>query len=135
MPGQISRTIDRTIQYPVAAATLITKNDQVMLVGGYLTPCADAANDGAVGIADEDADNRLGAAGALSCKVAEGIATVDGAGFAQSDVGTTAWANGANAVAPGQTGASPAMGPITRFRSATQVDVMVGLSAGKLPTS
>lgn len=127
-----SKKVTRLQAYPVDADINIGKQDNVMLVGGYARPCANVADGRAVGRSRRAVNNTGGAAGAVMVEVEEGIFEMTGTGFAQSDVGTSAYANGPQSAAPTQTGNFPALGPIVKFTSPTRVDVRMGIVEGLL---
>lgn len=134
MGRPISKNSKITRRYPVAAATTIADRDNIMIVAGFARPCADVAGSIAVGQARGAVDNSTGIAGEKYVLVEEGTFRLAGAGFADTDRGTTAYATGATGAAPTQTGTNfPALGPIADVLSATEVDVEEGLVAGLLP--
>lgn len=123
-------------EYPIGANTSIDDGNLVMLVGGYALPAAaNAGQQGVAGVAHGSVDNTGGAAGALMVTVEEGIFTLPATGMAQADVGTTAYASDVDLVSGAQGANEPPVGPIRRFRSATLIDVEVGLEASRLTAS
>lgn len=91
---------------------------------GYLAPCS--AEQGAVfaGIAYEGKDNSAGAAGDLELRVEkEGVALLDGAGFAQTDVGQLVYASDDQTVTKTNANDRQKVGVIVEVVSASQVRV------------
>lgn len=120
------KRVEELASYPVAASTSIADGDTVIInSAGYAVPSSDlAGNKGAVGRAVGAVDNSAGANGDKEVVVETGVMRFTGAGFAQSDVNTTAYASGAKTAAPTQTGTNFApLGLVRRFYSATEVDV------------
>ena len=82
------------IRYPLGAGVHIRKGGLLAVAAatGLVQPASDSAGLVFVGVAYEEADNTLGAAGAKSVRVLKtGVFTYAKAGAAQSDVGKTAF--------------------------------------------
>lgn len=118
-------------QHGVEALAAITKGDLVMLnTDGFAeAAAAQAANKGCVGIATETVTG--GAAnGDVSIKVEEGIFSFEGqSGFTAADVMTAAFASAAGTISGTQGANEPKAGTVVKFRSASSVDVYVGIDA------
>ena len=91
---------------------------------GFLAPCSDEQGAVFAGIAVEDKDNSAGAAGDLELRVLkEGIALLDGAGFAQTDVGQDVYASDDQTVTKTNANDRQKVGTIVEYVSASQVYV------------
>jgi len=109
------------IDSPVAV-DIIYRGAMVMYnAAGFLAPALTGAGNVFAGIAEEEVDNSLGAAGDKSCKhKVEGSYLLTGAGFAQTDVGSSAYASDDQTITLTSTN-NPLVGQIVQFVSATQV--------------
>jgi hypothetical protein len=90
-----SKSILRSIDYPVKASTLIYDGSLVALSAGFAVPAADAAGAKVVGVADWRADNSAGADGDKHVRVRQGVFKLDNAtapnAIAQAQVGSAAY--------------------------------------------
>jgi predicted RecA/RadA family phage recombinase len=92
---------------------------------GFLAPCA--AESGAVfaGVAEQEIDNSVGAAGDKECRhIHDGRFLLTGAGFVQGDVGEIVYASDDQTITK-TAGSNVLVGKIAKFVSATQVWVLL----------
>ena len=95
---------------------------------GFLAPAGLAVSEVFAGVAEETVDNSGGSAGDLRCKVkTEGRYLLEGAGFAQGDVGVVVYASDDQTVTK-TAGTSAPVGQIDEFVSATQVWVKLSVN-------
>lgn len=117
----------KLLAHPVVASDIIFKGALVKHnAAGFLAPCAAEAGAVFAGIAFEKKDNSAGSAGDVSCRVhKKGAWIMNGAGFSQSDVGSSVYASDDNTVSTTQGTNEQAVGSIVEFISSTEVRVRI----------
>lgn len=115
------------IQAHKMAAVEIFRGALVKLnAAGFLAPCAAEAGAVFAGIAVEDYDNSGGAAGDEEIRVLkEGQFLLEGAGFAQTDVGQPVFASDDQTITKTYASNLQEVGVISEYVSATQVWVKI----------
>jgi hypothetical protein len=91
-----SKSIDKSVAYPTAAAVKIFGGSLVAIIAGFARPAADTAGGRVIGVADWQVDNLTGAAGAKTVRVRRGVFKFNngaaGEALVQADVGKVVFA-------------------------------------------
>ncbi len=121
------------IAYPVAAGAHVFKSALVAIAAatGLIQPASDAAGLVFAGVAYEEADNTLGAAGAVTVRVLKtGVFTLAKTGAAQTDVGKTALAVDDASVSTAATTDNVACGVVVGVPDSAHVQVRIDTKVG-----
>ena len=116
------------VSYPLGAGVHVHKGGLVAVAAatGLVQPASDSAGLVFAGISYEDADNTLGAAGALAVRVLKtGVFTYAKTGAAQTDVGKTAFALDDATVSTAATTDNVACGTVVGVPDALSVQIRI----------
>jgi hypothetical protein len=136
--NQIIQKREGRRSYPVAASVRIYEGTLVFLTAtGYATDVTASGVNGFLGVAIGEADNSSGSAGAITVEVwPSGEFVLEGTGFAQSDVGSTAYAEDNYTIGVSISTASVPIGMVTEYVSSTKVRVHIDpVNTGALPVA
>jgi hypothetical protein len=117
----------KLVDHPVVASDIIYRGALVKHnAAGYLAPCAAEAGAVFAGVAYEKIDNSAGSAGDVAARVLKkGMFLMTGTGFAQTDVGQSAYASDDQTISKTQATNEQEVGKIAVFVSSTQVWVRI----------
>jgi hypothetical protein len=136
--NQIIQKREGRRSYPVAASVRIYEGTLVFLTAtGYATDVTASGVNGFLGVAVGEANNSSGSAGDITVEVwPEGEFVLEGTGFAQSDVGSTVYAEDNYTVGVSISTASVPIGMVTEFISSTKIRVDIdAVNTGALPVA
>jgi hypothetical protein len=136
--NQIIQKREGRRSYPVAASVRIYEGTLVFLTAtGYATDVTASGVNGFLGVAVGEANNSSGSAGDITVEVwPEGEFILEGTGFAQSDVGSTVYAEDNYTVGVSISTASVPIGMVTEFISSTKIRVDIdAVNTGALPVA
>jgi hypothetical protein len=136
--NQIIQKREGRRSYPVAASVRIYEGTLVFLTAtGYATDVTATGVNGFLGVAVGEANNSSGSAGDITVEVwPSGEFVLEGTGFAQSDVGSTAYAEDNYTIGVSISTASVPIGMVTEFISSTKLRVDIDpVNTGALPVA
>jgi hypothetical protein len=133
--NQIIQKREGRRSYPVAGSVHIYEGTMVFLTtGGYATDATASGVNGFVGIAVGEVNNTGSDGDAVVEVWPDGEFVLTGSGFAQSDVGSTVYAEDNYTIGVSISTASVPIGMVTEFISATQLRVHIDpVNTGALP--